>query len=77
MFWNMTIRRLGGPAVPVFPRTWAGRPDLETGTRFLAMATEGGILVTLAGPAPEGRRLAPPVGGLLGAPRRDVSGRRS
>jgi hypothetical protein len=77
MFWNMTIRRLGGAAIPVFPKTYAARPDLETGTRLLAMATEGGILVTLSGPPPQSQRPVPPIGGVPGVPRRDVSGRRS
>ena len=54
MFWNMTIRRLGASAIPVFPTTYAARPDLETGTRLLALATEGGILLTLSGPPREG-----------------------
>jgi len=71
MFWNMTIRRLGGAAIPVFPRTYAARPDLETGTRLLAMATEGGILLTLSGPPPQAQRPVPPVGGVPGMPRRD------
>jgi hypothetical protein len=62
MFWNMTNRRLGGAAVPLFPRTYAARPDLETGTRLLAMATEAGLLFFLSGPPPEGRVAAPPVG---------------
>jgi len=77
MFWNMTIQRLGGSTVPVFPKTYAARPDLETGMRLLAMATEGGILVTLSGPPPQGQRPVPPFGGVPGVPRRDVSGRRS
>jgi hypothetical protein len=71
MFWNMTIRRLGGAAIPVFPRTYAARPDLETGTRLLAMATEGGILLTLSGPPPQGQRPVSPKGGVPGVPRLD------
>lgn len=59
MFWNMTIRRLGGAAIPIFPKTYAARPDLETGTRLLAMATEGGILFFLSGPPPRGQHAAP------------------
>ena len=60
MFWNMTIRRIGGAAVPIFPKTYAARPDLETGTRLLAMATEGGILLTLSGPPPVAQKPFPP-----------------
>jgi hypothetical protein len=75
MFWNMTIRRLGGAAVPIFPKTFAARPDLETGTRLLAMATEGGILLTLSGPPPESQRPVPPIGGVPGVSRRDILGR--
>ena len=76
MFWNMTIRRLGGAAIPMFPKTYAARPDLETGTRLLAMATEGGILFFLSGPPPRGQRPAPPIG-VPGVPRRNVSGPRA
>ena len=67
---------LPGIKIPVFPKTFAARPDLETGMRLLAMATEGGILLTLSGPPPEGQRPVPPLGGVPGVPRRDVSGRR-
>jgi len=73
MFWNMTIRRLGGAAIPIFPKTYAARPDLETGTRLLAMATEGGILLTLSGPPPAVLRPVPP-NGVPGDPRRDLPG---
>lgn len=75
MFWNMTIRRLSGSAIPVFPRTYAARPDLATGTRLLAMATEGGILLTLSGPPPASQSPVPPGGVLPGAPRRELPGR--
>ena len=74
MFWNMTIRRLGASAIPVFPTTYAARPDLETGIRLLAMATEGGILLTLSGPPTASQGPVPP-GGVPGVPRRDLSGR--
>ena len=75
MFWNMTIRRLGGAAIPLFPKTFAARPDLETGTRLLAMATEAGILLTLSGPPPAALRPVPPMGGAPGVPRPDRLGR--
>lgn len=68
MFWNMTIRRLGGAAIPVFPKTYASRPDLETGARILAMATEGGILIALTGPPPQGQRPVQPSGDVPGGP---------
>jgi len=46
MFWNLTVRRLGGdPLGPALPRTYGGRPDLETGERLLVVATEGGVLL--------------------------------
>ena len=52
MFWNVTLRRLGGAPATRFPKTFDGRPDLESGQRMLAVATEAGILVTMAGPPP-------------------------
>jgi hypothetical protein len=75
MFWNMTIRRLGGATIPLFPKTWAARPDLATGQRLLAMATEGGILFFLSGPPPAAQRPAPPGGGGPGGTPRDTAGR--
>lgn len=51
MFWNLTVRRLGGaPVDATFPRTFGGRPDLETGERLLVIATEGGILLARCTP---------------------------
>ena len=54
MFWNFTVRRLGGaPLDATFPRTFGARPDLETGERLLVIATEAGILLArCAPPAP-------------------------
>lgn len=50
MFWTMTFKRLAGSVSNVLPRTYGARPDLEKGNRLLAVATEGGILLTLSGP---------------------------
>ncbi len=52
MFFTLTVRRLvGNPAVPM-PKVYGARPDLETGRRMLAVATEGGIVLTVSGPPP-------------------------
>ena len=50
MFWNMTFRRLGGIPGPHLGAGIAARPDLETGNRLLAVATEAGVVVALSGP---------------------------
>jgi hypothetical protein len=61
MFWNFTVRRLGGtPVDATFPRTYGARPDLETGERLLVIATEGGILLTrCAAPTPRATEAGP------------------
>jgi hypothetical protein len=52
MFWTLTVRRLVGAGTPAtaWPKCYGARPDLETGQRMLALATEGGIVLTLSGP---------------------------
>lgn len=50
MFWTVTFKRLAGSVTNALPRTYGARPDLEKGNRLLAVATEGGILLTLTGP---------------------------
>jgi len=54
MFWTLTVRRLVGAGTPIaaLPKTYGARPDLETGQRMLAVATEGGIVLTVSGPPP-------------------------
>ena len=53
MFWNLTVRRLGGAPLGVaLPRTMGARPDLETGERLLVIATEGGVLLARCPPPP-------------------------
>ena len=52
MFWTVTFRRLAGSAPTGLPKTYGARPDLEKGERLLAVATEGGIVLTLSGPPP-------------------------
>jgi len=50
MFWTVTFKRLAESVVTALPKTYGARPDLEKGERLLAVATEGGIVVTLSGP---------------------------
>ena len=63
MFWTLTVNKLvgaPGPAKPYWPHQYGARPDLETGQRMLAVATEGGIVLTVTGP-PTARPEAPVV----------------
>lgn len=50
MFWTVTFKRLVDSVGTTVPRTYGARPDLEKGERLLAVATEGGIVLTLSGP---------------------------
>lgn len=50
MFWTVTFTRLAESVASALPKKYGGRPDLEKGERLLAVATEGGIVVTLSGP---------------------------
>ncbi len=50
MFWTVTFRRLVDSVATAVPTTYGARPDLEKGQRLLAVATEGGIVLTLSGP---------------------------
>jgi hypothetical protein len=52
VFWTLTVRRLVGAGTPAtaWPKCYGARPDLETGQRMLALATEGGIVLTVSGP---------------------------
>ena len=55
MFWTLTVNKLvgaPGPGKTAWPKTYGARPDLETGQRMLAVATEGGIILTVSGPPP-------------------------
>jgi hypothetical protein len=55
MFWTLTVNKLvgsPGPGKTAWPKTYGARPDLETGQRMLAVATEGGIVLTVSGPPP-------------------------
>jgi hypothetical protein len=64
MFWNLTVRRLADAVAGGFPKRYGSRPDLETGQRLVAVATEGGIVVTVSDPPPSGARAVaqqPPV----------------
>jgi len=62
VFWTLTVRRLVGAGTPAtaWPKCYGARPDLETGQRMLALATEGGIVLTVTGP-PTARPEAPVV----------------
>ena len=50
MFWTVTFTRLAESVATALPKKYGGRPDLEKGERLLAVATEGGIVLTLSGP---------------------------
>jgi hypothetical protein len=50
MFWTVTFTRLAESVATALPKKYGGRPDLEKGQRLLAVATEGGIVLTLSGP---------------------------
>ena len=50
MFWTVTFNRLAESVATALPKTYGARPDLERGNRLLAVATEGGIVLTLSGP---------------------------
>jgi hypothetical protein len=66
MFWTLTVNKLvgaPGPAKPYWPHQYGARPDLETGQRMLAVATEGGIVLTVTGPPPAKAEGAAPVTG--------------
>lgn len=52
MFWALTVRRLAGRGASGRPDRVGSRPDLETGRRLLAVATEGGIVVVVNEPPP-------------------------
>ena len=52
MFWTLTVRRLAGAVAGGFPKRFGSRPDLETGQRLVAVATEGGIVAAVSGPPP-------------------------
>ncbi len=58
MFWNLTVRQLADAVAGGFPKRYGSRPDLETGKRLVAVATEGGIVVTVSDPPPAGARAA-------------------
>jgi hypothetical protein len=59
MFWTLTVRRLADAVAGGLPKRFGARPDLETGKRMVAVATEGGIVVTVSDPPPLGGRAAP------------------
>ena len=50
MFWTVTFSRLAESVATALPKTYGARPDLAKGQRLLAVATEGGIVLTLSGP---------------------------
>ena len=50
MFWTVTFNRLAESVATALPKKYGARPDLEKGERMLAVATEGGIVLTLSGP---------------------------
>ena len=52
MFWTLTVRRLADAVAGGFPKRFGSRPDLETGRRLLAVATEGGIVSAVSDPPP-------------------------
>lgn len=52
MFWTLTVRRLADAVAGTFPKRFGSRPDLETGQRLVAVATEGGIVVAVSDPPP-------------------------
>jgi hypothetical protein len=52
MFWTVTLNRLAESVATALPKTYGARPDLAKGQRLLAVATEGGIVLTLSGPPP-------------------------
>ena len=59
MFWALTVRRLADAVVTGFPKRFGSRPDLETGKRLVAVATEGGIVTAVSEPPPSVPRPAP------------------
>jgi hypothetical protein len=52
MFWTLTVRRLTDAVAGTFPRRFGSRPDLETGQRLVAVATEAGIVAAVSDPPP-------------------------
>lgn len=60
MFWTLTVRRLADAVAGGFPKRYGSRPDLETGKRMVAVATEGGIVVAVSDPPPSGARAPSP-----------------
>jgi hypothetical protein len=50
MLWTVTFNRLAESVASALPKTYGSRPDLAKGDRLLAVATEGGIVLTLSGP---------------------------
>ncbi len=58
MFWSLTVRRLADAVAGGFPRRFGSRPDLETGQRLVAVATEGGIVAAVSDPPPAARSAA-------------------
>jgi hypothetical protein len=58
MFWTLTVRRLADVVASGFPKRFGSRPDLETGRRLVAVATEGGIVVAVSEPPPSKARAA-------------------
>ena len=61
MFWTLTVRRLADAVAGGFPKRFGSRPDLETGRRLVAVATEGGIVVAVSDPPPSPARAAAPI----------------
>ncbi len=58
MFWALTVRRLADAVAGGFPRRFGSRPDLESGKRLVAVATEGGIVTAVSDPPPAAQRAA-------------------
>ena len=56
MFWTLTVRRLADAVAGGFPKRFGSRPDLETGQRLVAVATEGGIVAAVSDPPPSPAR---------------------
>jgi hypothetical protein len=61
MFWTFTVRQIADAVASGFPKRFGSRPDLETGKRLVAVATEGGIVAAVSDPPPSAGRAAPTI----------------
>ncbi len=73
MFWTLTVRRLTDAVAGTFPRRFGSRPDLETGQRLVAVATEAGIVVAVSDPPPSPSRAAAAAASLAPAARNSAA----